>query len=193
MATGTVKWFNPTKGFGFIEPDDGGADTFVHISAVEQAGFSTLHDGQKVSFELEADRRTGKQSAVALEVLSDGDPAPRAPRPPRDSFRPSGGGGGGGGGFGGGDRVSQGAGQGVVKWFNRTKGFGFIIPDGGGEEIFVHNSAVEQSGLRGLSDGQQVAFDIELDRRKNKTSAVNLRVLGDGDGGSSRGPAPRRW
>ena len=65
MATGTVKWFNTTKGFGFIQPDDGGQDVFVHISAVERAGLS-LVEGQKVNFEIERDRRTGKSSAGSL-------------------------------------------------------------------------------------------------------------------------------
>ncbi len=68
MATGTVKWFNPTKGFGFIEPDDGGNDAFVHISAVERAGLTTLNDGQKVSFDLEPGRN-GKASAENLSVI----------------------------------------------------------------------------------------------------------------------------
>ena len=68
MATGTVKWFNSTKGYGFIEPDEGRQDVFVHISAVERAGFDSLPDGQKVSFELETDRR-GRSSAVDLKLL----------------------------------------------------------------------------------------------------------------------------
>jgi cold shock protein len=67
MATGTVKWFNGQKGFGFIQPDDGGADVFVHISAVERAGLGSLHDGQKISFELERDQRSGKMSAGQLK------------------------------------------------------------------------------------------------------------------------------
>jgi cold shock protein len=66
MASGTVKWFNGQKGYGFIQPSAGGPDIFVHISAVERAGLKALNEGQKVSYELVADRRTGKQSAGNL-------------------------------------------------------------------------------------------------------------------------------
>jgi CspA family cold shock protein len=66
MATGTVKWFNPTKGFGFIQPETGGKDVFVHISAVERAGLRTLNEGQKVSFEIATER--GRQAAANLKV-----------------------------------------------------------------------------------------------------------------------------
>lgn len=68
MAIGTVKWFNPTKGYGFIQPDDGGSDVFVHISAVERAGLSSLAEGQKVSFELKSDPKRGKTSAENLRI-----------------------------------------------------------------------------------------------------------------------------
>ena len=68
MATGTVKWFNSTKGYGFIQPDNGGKDVFVHISAVEAAGLRSLADGQKITFEEQADKRSGKMSAVNLRV-----------------------------------------------------------------------------------------------------------------------------
>jgi CspA family cold shock protein len=67
MPTGVVKWFNPTKGFGFIQPESGGADVFVHISAVERAGMGSLSEGQRVSFELERDKRSGKMSAGQLQ------------------------------------------------------------------------------------------------------------------------------
>jgi|TARA_R110002096_G_scaffold426421_1_gene636123 cold shock protein len=66
MATGTVKWFNPSKGFGFIEPENGGNDVFVHISAVEQSGLSTLDEGQKIEYEVQEEK--GKQSACNLKA-----------------------------------------------------------------------------------------------------------------------------
>ena len=69
MATGTVKWFNATKGFGFIQPDNGGADVFVHISAVERSSLGSLSEGQKLSFELERDQRSGKMSAGQLQAV----------------------------------------------------------------------------------------------------------------------------
>ena len=181
MPSGKVKWYNATKGFGFIEPDDGGSDVFVHVSAVERAGLSSLQEGQPVNFELERDRRSGKTSAGNLEVTGEAAPmarssgggfggggggggygAPRAPRPPRSASP--------------GDRMSSGSGSGTVKWFNTTKGFGFIQPNDGGGDVFVHISAVEQAGLRGLNEGQVVSYDLEADRRTGKTSATNLRV-----------------
>jgi cold shock protein len=193
MASGTVKWFNTAKGFGFIQPDDGGSDVFVHISAVEQAGLRGLNEGDLVNFELEQDRRSGKLSAGQLVVTGQGAAPARSggggggggfDRPRGGGGggfdRPRGGGGGfGGGGGGGGGRPSgdpAGAGAGTVKWFNPTKGFGFIQPEDGGQDVFVHISAVEQAGLRGLNEGQHVAYDLEADRRSGKTSATNLRV-----------------
>jgi CspA family cold shock protein len=186
MASGTVKWFNTAKGFGFIQPDDGGADVFVHVSAVEQAGLRGLNEGDTVEFDLEQDRRSGKLAAGNLVVTGHG-AAPTSSRPPRSGGFGGGGGGGfdrgprgGGGGGGGFDRGPRGdvagSGTGTVKWFNPTKGFGFIQPEGGGQDVFVHISAVEQAGLRGLNEGQAVAYDLEQDRRSGKTSATNLRV-----------------
>lgn len=197
MARGSVKWFNSAKGFGFIQPDEGGADVFVHVSAVERAGLAALNDGDIVEYELEQDRRSGKLSAGDLKVVGSG-PAPERParsggfgdRPPRGGgfggggYGDRGGGGGygdraprgGAGGGGGAFRDPAGNGSGKVKWFNQVKGFGFIQPDDGGGDIFVHISAVERAGLSGLNEGQSVSYDLEQDRRTGKTSATNLRV-----------------
>ena len=201
MASGAVKWFNTAKGFGFVQPDDGGSDVFVHISALAQAGLDSLNEGDQVEYELEQDRRSGKLAATNLVVTAQGTPAPRRSGGfgggDRGGYGGGGGGGyggGGGGGYGrdrggyggggggaGGERprgAVMGSGSGVVKWFNPTKGFGFIKPEGGGQDVFVHISAVEQAGLSGLNEGQTVAFDLEQDRRSGKTSATNLKVQG---------------
>ena len=69
MPKGTVKWFNSTKGYGFIQPDEGGSDVFVHISAVERAGLNSLNDNQKISYELAQDSRSGRTSADQLQLL----------------------------------------------------------------------------------------------------------------------------
>jgi CspA family cold shock protein len=211
MATGKVKWFNAAKGFGFIQPDDGGQDVFVHVSALERAGLHQLDEGQPVAFDMEQDSRSGKLAAGNLVVTGEAPEGGSGSRGPRgggfggDRGGYGGGGGGGGGRFGGGgggggyDRGDRGggfgggggggggarqpgqvmgSGSGTVKWYNSTKGFGFILPDGGGPDIFVHVSAVERAGLHGLDEGQQVAYDLEQDRRTGKTSAGNLRITG---------------
>jgi len=202
MATGTVKWFNATKGFGFIQPEDGGPDVFVHVSAVERAGLSALNEGDQVAFELEQDRRSGKTSAGGLQVLSAAPPgAGGAPRGGGFGAPRGGGGGGrsfdreprgGGGGFGGGGGGAGGEpGAGTVKWFNSTKGFGFIQPEDGGEDVFVHISAVERAGLNGLQEGERVSYRAEPNPRTGKMSVVRLE--GGEGGGGGRPPRPRRF
>ena len=69
MAAGTVKWFNTTKGYGFIQPDDGGRDVFVHVSAVERSGLGSIYEGQKLAYEIERDGRSGKESAGQLRSV----------------------------------------------------------------------------------------------------------------------------
>jgi CspA family cold shock protein len=187
MATGTVKWFNATKGFGFIQPEDGGSDVFVHVSAVERAGLSALNEGDQVAYELEQDRRSGKTSAGGLQVLSAAPPGAGGDGAPRGGGGGFGGGGGGGGGSGGEP------GAGTVKWFNSTKGFGFIQPEDGGEDVFVHISAVERAGLNGLQEGERVSYRAEPNPRTGKMSVVKLEGGEGGGGGGGRPPRPRRF
>ena len=162
-AKGTVKWFNGAKGFGFIAREDGGEDVFVHISAVERAGLTSLGEGQPVSFTLT--ERNGKLSAT--DLVSEGDApeqAPRADRGPRFADRPP-------VDFTPGERI-----EGTVKFFNGAKGFGFIARDDGQPDAFVHISAVERAGMADLAEGQRVSFELETDRR-GKLAAVNLQTL----------------
>jgi CspA family cold shock protein len=163
-AKGVVKFFNGQKGFGFIVRDDGGEDVFVHISAVEQAGLTGLAEGQPLEFTLVD--RGGRVSATDLKI--EGDPLPVEDRgPPRDRAGPGGGG-------GGPQRELTGEkASGTVKFFNATKGFGFITRDDGQPDAFVHISAVERAGMISLNEGDRVEFELEVDRR-GKTAAVNL-------------------
>lgn len=186
MASGTVKFFNPSKGFGFISPEDGSADIFVHASALERSGIRELNEGDQVSFEVEEDRRSGKLAAANLRVTGTGGGSAGGSggRPQRSSWDNDARGQGGYGrtasaprSGGGGGRATAGSGRGTVKWYNATKGFGFIQPEDGSEDVFVHVSAVERAGLRDLREGQAVSYDLE-EGRTGKTSAVNLRTSG---------------
>ncbi|MFN4113749.1 MAG: cold-shock protein [Sphingomonadaceae bacterium] len=149
---GTVKFFNSQKGFGFIAQDGGGEDVFVHISAVERAGLEGLAEGQELQFNLVD--RGGKVSAQDLQVVGDVIAVESKPAAPQRELT--------------GERVT-----GTVKFFNGTKGFGFLVRDDGQPDAFVHISAVERSGLAGLNEGERYEFDLEVDRR-GKHSAVNL-------------------
>lgn len=157
QAKGVVKFFNAAKGFGFIVREDGGDDVFVHVSAVEQAGLTGLADGQPLEFTLS--ERNGRVSATNLRI--EGEPLPvtaggaRSGPPQRE--------------------ISSERMTGTVKFFNATKGFGFIARDDGGQDAFVHISAVERSGMAGLNEGQKVSFQLETDRR-GKQAAVNLQA-----------------
>jgi cold shock protein len=155
---GVVKFFNPHKGFGFIVRDDGGEDVFVHISAVEQAGLTGLAEGQPLEFTLVD--RGGRVSATDLKI--EGDPLPVEDRAPRER---------------GPQRQLTGEkATGTVKFFNATKGFGFITRDDGQPDAFVHISAVERAGMISLNEGDRLEFELEVDRR-GKTAAVNLTPI----------------
>ncbi|WP_375289828.1 cold-shock protein [Qipengyuania sp.] len=149
---GTVKFFNAQKGFGFIQQKGGGEDVFVHISAVERAGLQSLAEGQELAFNLVD--RGGKVSAQDLQIQGDVIEVESRPATPQRELT--------------GDKAT-----GTVKFFNATKGFGFLTRDDGQPDAFVHISAVERSGLTGISEGERYQFDLEVDRR-GKYSAVNL-------------------
>lgn len=149
---GTVKFFNAQKGFGFIQQEGGGADVFVHISAVERAGLEGLAEGQQLQYNLVD--RGGKVSAQDLQIIGDLIAAPQNPAAPQRTLT--------------GERAT-----GTVKFFNTMKGFGFLVRDDGQPDAFVHISAVERSGLSSIHEGERYAFDLAVDRR-GKYSAVNL-------------------
>ncbi|HEX8639904.1 MAG TPA: cold-shock protein [Allosphingosinicella sp.] len=155
---GIVKFFNSQKGFGFIVRDDGGEDVFVHISAVEQAGLTGLAEGQPLEFTLVD--RGGRISATDLRIegepMAVQDSGPRERGPQRQLT---------------GEKAS-----GTVKFFNATKGFGFITRDDGQPDAFVHISAVERAGMISLNEGDRIEFELEVDRR-GKTAAVNLTPI----------------
>ena len=168
-GNGTVKFFNAAKGFGFVARDDGGEDVFVHISAVEQAGLQGLASGQPLGFTLV--ERNGKVSAIDIKI--EGEPMPiedSAPRARDDRGAP----GGAPGGARGRRQLTGERTSGTVKFFNTTKGFGFIARDDGQADAFVHISAVQRAGMTGLDEGDRVAFDIEVDDR-GKFAAVNIQ------------------
>ncbi len=157
-AKGIVKFFNPHKGFGFIVRDDGGEDVFVHISAVEQAGLTGLAEGQPLEFTLVD--RGGRVSATDLRI--DGEPMAVEDRGPRERSPQR--------------QLTGEKASGTVKFFNATKGFGFITRDDGQPDAFVHISAVERAGMMSLNEGDRVEFELEVDRR-GKTAAVNLVAI----------------
>jgi len=165
-GSGTVKFFNGQKGFGFIVRDDGGEDVFVHISAVEQAGLTGLAEGQQLKFTLVD--RGGKVSATDLVI--EGEPLPVPERAERSDH---------GGGERGPQRQLTGErASGTVKFFNAMKGFGFIQRDDGQPDAFVHISAVERAGMSSLQEGDRLDFELEVDRR-GKYAAVNLAPKAD--------------
>jgi CspA family cold shock protein len=158
-----VKWYNPDKGFGFVELADGSGDAFLHVSVVERSGARSVPPGAT----LEVRAGPGPKGPQVTEILSvDASTAaqeqPRRPRPERPAYQPTA------------DRPTV-VETGAVKWYNTMKGFGFVAPDQGGKDIFVHASALERSGVVGLTEGQRVAVDV-ADGQKGR-EAVSLRLI----------------
>ncbi len=157
----TVKWFNPEKGFGFVELADGSGDVFLHARALEAAGQESVPPGSKMSVRVGQGQK-GRQVTEVLDV----DTSTAEAAPPRRSFGSGPGGSAGGprmGGGGGGARVATGPTEervGTVKWYNPDKGFGFIAVEGGGKDVFIHVTVISRSGLTDLSEGQRVVVQV---------------------------------
>ncbi|MBS3652583.1 CspA family cold shock protein [Pseudaminobacter sp. 19-2017] len=138
-----VLWFNPGKGFGFIKAADG-SEAFLHMRALEAAGHSIVSEGARMKVTLQ-DGPKGKQVSQVLEVMDAGssqpDRRPAARAMSQRSLPPS---------------SSGQEGEGTVKWYNADKGFGFISLEAGGNDVFVHATALTRSGMSTLSEGQRV-------------------------------------
>jgi CspA family cold shock protein len=182
-VTATVKWFNPEKGFGFVELGDGSGDAFLHVSVLQRSGSEAVNPGAGLRVRVGPGQK-GQQVTEVVEITSPGEPggpggpggAPRGPagpggfggpRPPRAGGF---GGGGGGGGF-----APQGEAQemrGTVKWYSAEKGFGFVSPDGGGRDVFVHATALERSSLPPLAEGQAVVMQVVQGKKGPEASTL---------------------
>ncbi|KAF5188246.1 Glycine-rich protein, partial [Thalictrum thalictroides] len=148
-ATGVVKWFNNLKGYGFIIPDSGSTDLFFHHSSIKSKGFQSLTDGDKVKYQLVIGDR-GRHEAVDVSSLSGsfiqetmGSDLSWESSTFQDQLV-----------------VQEDRATGVVKWFNSRKGYGFIIPDSGGTDLFFHYSSIKSKGFQSLTDGEKVEYQL---------------------------------
>jgi len=157
-----VKWFNPEKGFGFVDLSDGSGDGFLHATVLAQSGISAVQPGDT----LEVAIGPGHTGPHVTEVLSfdrrtavPGAPQVSSPQPATSGRPPSE------------IAVEE---TGTVKWFNAEKGFGFIARDNGGKDVFVHISALERSGIASLNEGQPVVVDVVEGRKGLEAAKVRL-------------------
>jgi CspA family cold shock protein len=171
-AKATVKWYNPEKGFGFVEMADGSGDVFLHANSLQSAGYQAVTPGSILQIRVGQGQK-GRQVNEVISVTEGEAPPPRS------------------GGFGGGDRGGfdrprapraprqQPSGPavemtGVVKWYNATKGFGFISPEAGGKDVFVHATALEAAGLSPLQEGQSVKMSVVQGSKGPEVSSISL-------------------
>lgn len=160
VTDATVKWFNPDKGFGFVELA-GGSEAFLHIRPLEAAGHSTVPEGSRLKVRVGQGQK-GAQVTEVVEVdtsTATASPRSRAPRGPRQDFE--------------GPTEER---HGTVKWYNPDKGFGFIALDTGGKDVFIHATTLERSGVTALAEGQRVT--IQVAQSQKGLEARSLQVGG---------------
>ena len=163
--SGKIKWFNRSKGFGFIVPNDGSGDVFLPLAVLERSGFSEAPDGADITFEWVQ----GPKGRAATQVL-DLDASSATPRPPRDARPPRRDYNDGGSGASGPTEQVDG----VVKWYDPARGFGFILPSDGGKDVFVHVTALRRAGIDDLQPGQNVRMQVAQARRGREASTIQL-------------------
>ncbi len=170
----TVKWFNPDKGFGFVALSDGSGDAFLHANTLNQAGFNAVSPGASLRVRIGQGQK-GRQVSEVLSV----DESTATPAPSR---------GGGGAPRGAGGPLGMGGGaprrgpptgpsvemQGTVKWYNATKGFGFVAPLEGGKDVFVHASALQRAGVTQLAEGQTIWMDVVQGTKGPEASSIRV-------------------
>jgi CspA family cold shock protein len=174
----TVKWFNPEKGFGFVALSDGSGDAFLHANTLNAAGFAAVSPGASLRVRIGQGQK-GRQVSEVISV----DESTATPRgaPARAPGAPPSGGGGGGMGMGAGGAPRRGPPtgpsvemQGTVKWYNATKGFGFVAPLEGGKDVFVHASALQRAGVTQLAEGQTIWMDVVQGAKGPEATAIRV-------------------
>ncbi|MFH5927008.1 cold-shock protein [Roseomonas xinghualingensis] len=162
VAGAVVKRFDAERGFGFVALDGGSGDAFLHISALQQAGMDAVAPGTRLRVRVGQGQR-GPQVTEVLEVgdSEEASPPPRGPRTAAPSF--------------GSTQPAQGEEvRGTVKWYSAEKGFGFVAPNDGSKDVFVHATALERSGVAPLSEGQAVTMQVVQGKKGLEASTIRL-------------------